>query len=191
MQPQKKIKAKVVFELIGNPKEHVVGALKKYLEFLKGDPEMSCSEEYLAEPEEQEGLWSTFAEITVDVASLDKLIWLCTNFTPASVEILEPDEFKMTDKNVTDLLNDLLSRLHEVTVMTKNATSENELLKVNINRLIRNSALIALKYVPRGLRPEELARELGVEQEDALIPFFDAMEKEGRIKKTNGVYQLP
>lgn len=191
MEIRQKVKAKVLFEIVGNPKDHVVDALKKYVNLIKGDPTLKVSEEYIAEPEEKDGLWSTFAEMDITMQGMEKLTWLCVNFTPASVEIMEPSSFEMTDKGVTDWLNDLLSKLHEIGMHAKGLSSENDLLKLNINRLIRNTVANALKYVEKPLNHEELAMEVGIQDKEHIVPFLDAMVKEGRILKDGLRYRLP
>jgi len=191
MENKQRVTAKVIFEIVGNPKDHVVNALKKYIQLLKSDPAMKISDEYVAEPEEKEGLWSTFAEMDVTVQGIDKLTWLCVNFTPASVEIMEPSSFEITDKGMTDWMNDLLSKLHEIGMHSKSMASENDLLKLNINRLIRNTIANALKYAGKSLNHDELAKEVGIQDKEHIVPFLDAMLKEGRILKDGAGYRLP
>jgi hypothetical protein len=184
-----KIVARIVFEIVGNPKKHVVDSLHNYLERIKADPTIVWSDEFIAEANEQDGVWSTFAEATVTVKGLEKLNWLCVNFSPASVEIIEPAHLTITDKNITDWLNDLLSRIHEIGIQAKNVNAENELLKINMNNLIRNSIIIVLKQ-GKSLGAKEIAQELGIGDASVLQPFFDAMKKEERIAQKDDQYVL-
>jgi len=185
-----RVTARIVFEIVGNPKEHVIETINRYLTSIKQEEGITFKKEYIADVEERDGLWSTFAEVELIVPDLDKLTWLCVNFTPASVEILEPAEFHLTDKQVSDWQNDLLALLHEIGAHAKNMTSENDLLKVNINRLIRNSIILALKHAPQGMSAPGIGSDIGIEDESALKPFFDAMEKERRIRNEDGTYHL-
>lgn len=171
------ILCKVIFEMAGNPKEHVESSLKKYISAIKEDPNYIFMNEYSAPTEENEGIWSTFFESDVLVSNFEKLNLLCFNLTPASIEIIEPENFTLTQKDLTYWYNDLLSKLHEVSITLKNSTSENEMLKVNLNRAIRNSIVLSLTE-PRSV--EEISAKVGIDKEH-IQPFIDALVKEKSI----------
>ncbi len=171
------ILCKVIFEMAGNPKEHVESSLKKYISAIKEDPNYIFMNEYFAPAEENEGIWSTFFESDVLVSNFEKLNLLCFNLTPASIEIIEPENFTLTQKELTYWYNDLLSKLHEVSITLKNFTSENEMLKVNLNRAIRNSIVLSLTE-PKSV--EEISAKVGIDKEH-IQPFIDALVKEKSI----------
>lgn len=171
------ILCKVIFEMAGNPKEHVESTLKKYISAIKEDPNYIFMNEYLAPAEENEGIWSTFFESDVLVSNFEKLNILCFNLTPASIEIIEPENFTFTQKEMTYWYNDLLSKLHEVSITLKNFTSENEMLKVNLNRAIRNSIVLSLTEPKTA---EEISSKVGIDKEH-IQPFIDALVKEKSI----------
>ena len=185
-----KVKARIIFEMMGNPKEHVEDVLRGFIANIKQDSTLKFSDEFFAEPEEQEKIWSTFAEMTITFPNLEKLTWLCINFTPASIDILEPEDAQVGDKQLTAWYNDLLSRLHEVGIAAKNLSSENDLLKVNINHLIRNFLVAVLKRNEKGLSAEQLGEELGIHDLQTLQPFLDTLVKDGKGRKDHGVYRL-
>jgi hypothetical protein len=181
------ILTKVIFEMAGNPKEHVEGTLKKYIDLIKQDPDYIFMNEFMAPCEERDDkVWSTFFESDILVASFDKLDLLCFNMAPASIEVIEPEQFSLTQKQVTDIYTNLIAKLHEVSISNKNFTSENELLKVNLNRAIRNCVILAL-VEPKN--PDELAAKVGIDKEH-LQPFIDAMLKEKTIMQENNKYIL-
>lgn len=171
------ILCRVIFEMAGNPKEHVESTLKKYISTIKEDPNYIFMNEYFAPAEENEGIWSTFFESNVLVSNFEKLNILCFNLTPASIEIIEPENFALTQKEVTYWYNDVLSKLHEVSITLKNLTSENEMLKVNLNRAIKNSIVLSLTE-PK--TPEEISSKTGIDKEH-IQPFIDALVKEKSI----------
>ncbi len=178
----------VIFEMAGNPKEHVEKTLKDYLKKVKEDPGYIFIEEDYAPCEEKEdGIWSTFLEADVLVENFEKLNVLCFNLSPASVEIIKPDKFEITDKNLTDWYNDIISKLHEVSTVVKNFSAENNLLKININRLIRNCVTLSLKEGSK--KPEDLGLKIGIDK-DHLQSFLDVMIKEDKIVKLNEEYKL-
>jgi len=178
---------KAIFEMAGFPKEHVENTLKKYIDVIKEDPSYIFMNEYFAPCEENEDkIWSTFYESEIIVASMEKLNNLCFNLAPASIEIIKPESFTMPEKSITYMYNDLISKLHEMGLTAKNLTSENDMLKVNLNRAIRNTITLALSE-PKAV--DDLALKVGIDKEH-LQPFLDAMVKEKTIIHDNNRYIL-
>lgn len=181
------IRANAMFELLGSPKEHVEKVIKAYVGKLKENKKSIIAiKEYYSKAEEKEGgLWSTFAECELLIDKLDTLNWMCINFMPASIEILEPDSFTFQGRELVNWLNDMLSKLHEVGTMTRQASSDNKLLMKNINALLRNYILTLLKQGPIGA--EELSKSIGVGLKE-LEPLFEAMIEEKTLLKDGDKY---
>jgi hypothetical protein len=171
------ILCKVIFEMAGNPKEHVESTLRKYVSAIKEDPNYIFMNEVYEPAEENDGIWSTILETDILVSNFEKLNILCFNLTPSSIDIIEPESFAITQKEMTYWYNDLLSKLHEISISLKNLSSENDLLKVNLNRAIRNSIILSL-IDPKTI--DEIVIKTGIDKEH-LQPFLDALIKEKSI----------
>ena len=171
------ILCRVIFEMAGNPKEHVENTLKEYVKKIKEDPDYIFMNEEYEPAEENDGVWSTLLEADVLVTNFEKLNVLCFNLSPASIEIIEPENFALTQKNVTYWYNDLLSKIHEISATMKNLSGENELLKLNLNRAIKNCVVLSLTE-PR--TSEEISQKVGIDKTN-LQPFIDALTKEKTI----------
>ncbi|MFW6233695.1 MAG: hypothetical protein ACOC3Z_03465, partial [Nanoarchaeota archaeon] len=120
---------RAIIEILGKPKEHVIESMKKYVENIKKDENYDVEEEMIEEPVEQEdqpGVFSTYSEIVFNVKDVNQLISFCFDYMPSSVEIIDPEDFQMTSKHLTDLLNDLQSRLHHTEMITKKLFEENK-----------------------------------------------------------------
>lgn len=178
------ILCRVIFEMAGNPKEHVEKTLKEYIAKVKEDPDYVFMKEYLAPAEENEGIWSTFYESEVLVTNLEKLNLLCFNLGPASVEILQPEQITLSEKRITEVYNDVISKIHEVSMGMKSLSNDNEMLKVNLNRAIRNCVVLSLNE-PRTIN--EISEKVGIDAEH-LQPFLDAMLKEKSLVKDGEKY---
>lgn len=181
------IRANVLFEVIGSPKEHVENALKNYLENIKLTANVIVLKEDL-EPAEDlgNGLFSTFAEVDLMVKGLEKLTWLCFNYSPASIEIIDPPEFKFKEKELSNWLNDLLAKLHEIGALSKQVSAENKMIVQSMNRLIKNAILVA---VDDGRHtPKEIEERTGIDYKQ-LKPFFEALIKEGKIHLMRDQYK--
>lgn len=168
------IQCRVIFEMAGNPKEHVETTLKNYIKAIKEDPSyIFLSEDYADLEENDEGVWSTFCESEIIVENLEKLNILCFNLGPASIEIIAPESMELSEKRLGEVYTDLISKIHEIGATMKSLNSENELLRVNMNMLIRNSVMLVLDEA-RNI--EYISEKVGIDTEN-LKPFITAMIK--------------
>jgi hypothetical protein len=183
------IRVNIMFELLGSPKEHIGKVIKAYIDRLKQNKEVlfMIKEEYGNVEEKEGGLWSAFAECEALVKNLETLHWICINFMPASIEILEPGKFSFQAREIMNWLNDLLAKLHEIGTKTRQATADNRLLLKSINALLRNAVVLCLKKEPMGA--EEISKNVGVAPKE-LEPLFEAMIEEKSVEKKEDKYVL-
>ncbi|MCA9477559.1 MAG: hypothetical protein KC535_00235 [Nanoarchaeota archaeon] len=178
---------RTIFEVIGRPKDHVEQTIKAYLENIKTDEEITVQQEEFEPAQEiEEGMFSAICEAELKVNDIEKLTWLCMNFSPASVEVISPPAFSMEDKDITHWLNDLLSKLHEVGVQHKALSSQNEGLVRNFNAMTRNAIILTLK------EPQDkstISQKIGL-AEDFTEKFLEALIKEKKVKKEKNKYAL-
>ena len=187
---EKSAQVRAIIEILGKPKEHVTESIKKYVENIKKDENYDVEEEMIEEPVEQEdqpGVFSTYSEIVFNVKDINQLISFCFDYMPSSVEIIDPEEFQITSKYFTDLLNDLQSRLHHTEMITKQLFEENKAFNNTLNLMMRNMVMISLAQRPLDL--ETLSKVTGV-AEDKLKPFLDQMVEENKIKLEDGAYLI-
>lgn len=181
------LRINIIFEVVGKPKEHVEKTIKVYIENIKKEEDLHIlKEEYEPAEDAGEELFSTIAELEMLVSSFEKLTWLCINFSPASVEILEPAKLTIEQKEITHWLNDLLSKLHEIGMVQKTVRSQVDGLIRNFNAMTRNAILLVLKE-PATM--ETISKKIGMPADHA-EKFIDALIKEKRIKKDKNTYQL-
>ncbi|MFH1506617.1 MAG: hypothetical protein ABIE94_06570 [archaeon] len=182
------ILARVTFELLGSPKAHVEKAIKSYLDNLKKDHRIKFVKEELGEIEQTKGkLWSTFAEVEMLIKNLETLTWLCINFMPASIEILEPAELVFKGRELQNWLNDLLAKLHETNTNFLKLKSQHEGMVRGMNTLILNSIMIGLD---KPKTEEDIGKTIGISHTQ-LKPFIEALIKEKKLIKTDNLYSKP
>lgn len=177
----------VTFEVVGKPKSHVEKSLEEYLENIKKDERITIVTEERGEAEEQEGFWSTFAESEMIINDLGTVIWLCINFSPASIEILEPENKTMTAPALTAWINDFLSKLHEVASVIRDTQQKNVKLNESLNALIKNAIVTALET--GNLDAKGIQQKIGIHK-DQLKPFLEHLVKTKRIKQAGETYSL-
>lgn len=81
------------------------------------------------------GLFSAFAGVEIEVDDHHRLLSICLDYTPSSVEILEPQSFKMDAGKYTSLLNDMLATLHKYSMYVANLSAEYKVLKKDFEDL--------------------------------------------------------
>jgi hypothetical protein len=143
--------------------------------------------ETIEKPEAQENFFSAFAELEILIKGSQLLIDFCFDKMPASVEILEPANFKLESNDFTDFLNDLLTRLHALNTGFQELRGNNEFYIRNMAVLLRNFIVLLLSIRP--MKAAEMHPYLGVKQQD-ISKVLDVLLKEGKIKKEAEVYSL-
>lgn len=183
-----KILCRVVVEVLGKPKEHVERVIKGYIEKIKKDEKYTVLREEFAEVKKQESdLWATFAELEMELGNIQDLISFCFDYMPSTLEVLKPVEISLSDKGFSDFFNDLQARLHQVDMIAKQVKMENDSLKINMGRLLRNYLTVLLGKGNSTL--EQLSRLTGV-AEEKLGDYLDNLVDEGVIEMDKGVYSL-
>jgi len=181
------IRCRTIIEVLGKPKEYVENAIKEYIGHIKEDAELVVLNDDYSETKEQGKLWSKFVELDLVVKGTKKLISFCFEYMPSSMEVVKPEHLIMTNPELSNFLNDLQARLHNVDMVVKKLKSENDFLKVNMNTIINNAIIIALRF--GSLNFEQLSKITGVHEKELQI-FADSLLKENKIKKENEIYSL-
>lgn len=176
----------VLFEVVGNPKEHIVAMIKRVMDGVKGNKDIKVFKEDYGDPEEAgEGLWGTFCESEMLIKDFNLLSWIAFNFSPASIEVKAPKEMVITDKELSTFSGELLSQLHQNNLNTVRANSEKKETLLNFNKLARNTILLSLKDGEKS--PEEVSRDIGIDA-DSVTKLLEAMIKEKTVAKSGEKY---
>lgn len=118
-----------IIEIAGFPKEHVEATMKEVVEKIKSEADIELLKADVAEAEEKEKIWSTFTELELRINNLQTLSYFCFNYMPSTIDILRPEKFDIEAEKITELLNDLLAKLHQYEDATKRLLAQNIVLK--------------------------------------------------------------
>ncbi|MBS3167002.1 hypothetical protein J4403_02230 [Candidatus Woesearchaeota archaeon] len=130
-----KIIARIIVEIMGAPQEHVVDTMNKVIIKLKESDTLVVKTVETADcVKVDEKFFSTFSEIEIEVKKLETLMSLGFDFMPSSIEILEPQSLELKSQELTDFLNDLITRLHNYNVIVNNLQAENILMKQQLEK---------------------------------------------------------
>ena len=177
-----------MIEILGKPKEHVEKSMKDYLQKIKEDQRYKVLREEFAELKKQDDdLWATFTELEMELNEAQDMTSFCFDYMPSVIEIISPANLVISEKDLSDLFNDLQARLHQVDMIAKQLKMENDGLKLNMGRMLKNYLVVVLGRGDFDL--EQLSKYTGV-SEDKLGDYLDKMIDEGLVLMEKGIYSL-
>ena len=128
------IQTKIIIELLGSPKEYIEETMKKVLSELKTRKDVTILSLETSDAKEVEKFYSVFSDIEMKCNDISILIGICFDFMPSSVEIISPKDLSFESKEMENLLNDLLARLHQESMLIRNLHAENLLMKQKLKK---------------------------------------------------------
>jgi len=128
------IHTKFIIEIAGRPKEHIAETLKQVIDkFWKEKGVREISEEINKPRKLGEKFWSTFVEIEFLADRIGTILGLIYDYLPSSIEIIAPEDAINEDPlHLSELLNDLIAKLHMYDMSLKKLQSQNILLRRQI-----------------------------------------------------------
>lgn len=126
-----KLQARLILEILGRPPEHVKETLKLLLDKLGREKGIKITDSRINDPipvPESKDLFTTFAEVYVELESLDNYFGIIFAYMPANIEIIQPEEVTLSSTDLNQLGNKLIQRLHEYDSIAKRMISEKEFL---------------------------------------------------------------
>ena len=185
------IRVLMTLEVAGKPKEHVEKSLETYLDQINQEKHLdvlSLEREDAIELEgENEGFFSAFAEVELLVPQLEGVTQLAFNYTPASIEIIEPDDFHVEARDLQNWINDILSQLHTVALEIRGERQKSMHFNQAIVQLTQNFVSVLIAGGPK--TTEELCRMTGL-GEEPLIKVISKLADEKIIIEEEGTWTL-
>ena len=130
------------------PKEKEKELIEKIKEVLKEEKDLLDGEEdrnavvytiLKSDVNKVEGtpMYSGFIETEILFKDIKELLKFAVNFTPSSLQIIEPTKLKVDNITLQDFLNEIISLLNNLFNTMKNLDAENKLLKEELNKIKR------------------------------------------------------
>lgn len=128
-----KIRVLFVFEMLGKPAEHIKKTLEEFVDKLGENDGIELINKKIHEPkpledENSKDLFTTFAEVELKAEHLNLVLDMTLGMLPAHVEILEPNEFRIKNFDLSSLLSGLTIKLHKYDEIAKAITIEKSIL---------------------------------------------------------------
>jgi biotin operon repressor len=182
------IRARVILEVLGKPKEHVEKTIKLLIDKAKEYPDLSVLDEKLADIKpEGKTMFTTFVELDLVTKGINTLIGFCFDFMPSSVEIEKPEQMLLKNQDISDIFNDLQSKLHNVDMVAKKLRQERDFIMRNMNTMVSNLIIVLIKINKNSL--EDLSKFTGINKEE-LEKHMEKLIQEGKIKKEEDKYYV-
>jgi len=126
------VRAVLIIEVLGKPAEYVTSALKTILGAMKKDKALIVYDQKFYDPKQVEkfpSFYTAFIEVELLANNFRKLMEVCFDYMPSSLEVMEPPELKLNINDANLVINDLASRLHKYDEITKKLNLEKQALQ--------------------------------------------------------------
>ncbi len=126
-----KVEARLILEMLGRPPKHIVDTFATLLERLAQEKGVNVLHKEVHTPvkvKDSADLYTTFAEIEASFESIRTLFGIIFAYMPSNVELIEPQNLKLTNNELNDLINLLAGRLHMYEAITKRLVGERDTL---------------------------------------------------------------
>ena len=145
-----KIKIIAIFEMMGRPEEHLAKAMQDLIETISKEKGVTIASKKINEPkkveqkdkdgkiiEHKDGpLFTTFAEVELELNHVRDLIAISFKYMPANIEIINPTSFSLTNSDLSILINEVLARMHYYDAVAKSAIIQNQMLTNKLREVI-------------------------------------------------------
>ena len=121
----------MVFEILGRPAEHLKLALSQLIEKLCSEKGMKILNKTVHEPvevKETKNLYTTFAEVSLECDLIENFMNIIFNYMPAHIELVRPEEIAFTNRDLNEMANALVQKLHQYDAIAKNSMIEKDIM---------------------------------------------------------------
>lgn len=121
-----KITASLILEILGRPKENVVAALEKVVDKLSSEKGVKIISKTLHEPRpvEKSDLFTSFAEIDVELDSMMTYLTVIFGHMPSNIQITSPEKMTLKNIELNEIGASLTQRLHQYDALAKSVVAE-------------------------------------------------------------------
>ncbi|MEK6897154.1 MAG: hypothetical protein AABW93_01340 [Nanoarchaeota archaeon] len=112
---EKRIRAMLILDIIGRPPQHLVESLEKIIEEMGKEKGVVIKSKEIKEPtvmKDNKEFYTTFSEIEVEVEDILYLAVLMFKYMPAHIEVVSPETIPLSNNGWSDILSELVRRLH-------------------------------------------------------------------------------
>lgn len=135
----KKIRATMIIEILGRPAGHITAALQQLIdERLAKEQGIRIIEKTVHQAvkvKDTKNLFSSFAELSLDIDDLTTFFGMLFAYMPAHVELITPEMIELSNTEMNQFANRLMHRLHDYDAIAKNIIAERDILVRKLNEV--------------------------------------------------------
>ena len=169
------IRALIIVEMIGRPKQHLEETLKDYIKKFGSEEGITLINEKVHEPKQveykknknEEGkietkieseLFSTFAELEFEAKDINSFMRIILFYMPAHAEIISPTTLELENVDLNSFFNEIIRKMHEYDGIAKSMIMENKIIKEKFRQILADIQKPEAK-MEENLPPEEKKEE--------------------------------
>jgi hypothetical protein len=133
---EQKITAILMVEVLGRPKEHLIETLKDIVKKIGEEKGVKVINSKIKEPtkiKDKENLFTSFAEIEVELKHTQILSSLMFKYMPAHIDVIEPENIKLKNNEFADILSEIVRRLHRYDELLRIMQMEKKVLQKKLD----------------------------------------------------------
>lgn len=126
-----KLKVNIVLEILGRPPENVKEALNTLIVKLGAEKGVKVIEKIYHDPVEvkdSKDLYTAFAEVSLELDSLDNYFLTIFSYMPSHIEVVSPENIELSNSYLNELANQITLRLHNYDAIAKKIIFERDIL---------------------------------------------------------------
>jgi len=134
----KAIRAIVIFEVLGRPKDYIEKVMNLFLDRLKEKKDVELIRKEVLpvkELEKVKNVFSIIAETEFYFKDFETLLGFMIDTMPSSIEIIEPTQITFDLPQINAFINDYLTKIHQYDDVLKKLKLEREILIKKIQEL--------------------------------------------------------
>lgn len=134
------IKSMFIFEIMGRPPEHIKQVMEEFIDKLSEIQGIKIISRKVHEPkliqnEKVTDIFTTFAEVEMSLVSINLVFDVVLNMLPAHIEIIEPEDIRIKNVELSSSLSNLAVKLHRYDEVAKAALIHEDRFKKKIEEL--------------------------------------------------------
>ena len=129
---KEKVKAVMIIEVLGKPKEHLMETLEDFAKKIAEEKRVKIVEKKIKEPvllKDQKDFFTSYMEVEVELDEIFLLSGLMFKYMPAHIEILSPENLILSNNDFGSILNELTRRLHGYDEIVRVVQAEKKILE--------------------------------------------------------------
>lgn len=135
---ENKIKAFLIFEMLGRPIEHLKKTLSDFIDKVSKEEGVDIKNKEIHEPKQIEGakqeIYTTFVEAEIEFKDMPTLFKIVFSYMPSHIEIVEPEEIGIKNFDLNRLMNDIIGRLHQYDEIVKGLAIERGIMQQKLQQ---------------------------------------------------------